>query len=154
MSWINFNSVKEDEAGIFFDVYSIDGKKVIDKRRPEELGFVRTTSWTVYVYKVIQSAQTLVDETVYFSMPLTFKFPKDEKKKWKNQYFYRARSGRIMLRDFESGICSEVGVNSELVVRGKAKRLPQNSQIPKNAPIFRLNSNQELEREIQEGSVW
>jgi hypothetical protein len=59
-----------------------------------------------------------------------------------------------MLRDFEAGICSEVSINSELVTRGKAVKLPENSLVPKNAPIFRLSASGELEREIQESSIW
>lgn len=153
MSSIDFNRVMEDETSIYFNKVDVKGK-IIEKVRPESLGFMKTESWMIYVYKVIQSAQTLTDETVYFSMELKFVFPKDEKKKWKHQYFYRARSGRIMLRDFESGICSEVSINSELVTRSKAKKLPENSRIPKTAPIFRLSSSGELEREIQESSIW
>lgn len=153
-TWINFNTVKEDEQGIFFETFDVESKKITGKKRPSDFGFLKETSWTVYVYKTIQSPESLTDEVAYFEMELKFAFPEDEKKKWKNQYFYRARSGRIMLRDFESGVCSEVGVNSELVSRSKAKKLPENSRIPKTAPIFRLNSSGELEREIQENSIW
>jgi len=153
-TWINFNSVKEDEKGIYFDVLNVDDKKLIGKKTPEELGFKREESWTVYVYKTIQSPETLTDETVYFEMELKFAFPTDEPRKWKNQYFYRARSGKIMLRDFESGVCSEVGINSELITRGKAKKLPENSRIPNNAPIFRLSSSGELEREVNQNPIY
>jgi hypothetical protein len=153
MSSIDFNRVMQDSEGIYFE--KTDEKhKVLAKVRPSEMGFMKEESWTVYVYKNIQSPESLTDEQVFFEMKLKFAFPKDEKKKWKYQYFYRARSGRIMLRDFESGIASEVSINSELVTRGKAKKLPQNSRIPKTAPIFRLSSSGELEREIQESSIW
>jgi len=153
-TWINFNSVKEDEKGIYFDVFNVDDKKLTGKKRPEEMGFKKEETWAIYVYKMIQSPESLTDETVYFEMELKFAFPADEPRKWKNQYFYKARSGRVMLRDFESGIASEVSINSELVVRGKAKKLPENSMIPKTAPIFRLSSSGELEREIQDSSIW
>ena len=155
-SWIDFNRVMEDSEGIYFQVFDVDGnvKGVIGKKRPQDFGFKKTESWTVYVYKTIQSPETLTDETFYFSMTLSFKFPEDEKRKWLHSYFYKAKSGRIMLRDFESGVVSECGVNSELVTRGKAIKLPENTRIPKNAPIFRLNPSMELEREIQESSIW
>ena len=150
---INFNVTKEDNEGIFFDKADGNGK-VIGKVRPSEMGFAKTQTMDIYVYKTIQNPDKLQDETVYFSMELTFAFPADEPKKWLNMYFYKARSGRIMLRDFESGVCSECSINSELVTRGKAVKLPENSLIAKNAPIFRLSASGELEREIQESSIW
>ncbi|MGA2522908.1 MAG: hypothetical protein ABSF65_01995 [Candidatus Bathyarchaeia archaeon] len=152
MKYTNFSVVKQDEEGIYFDV--TDEKGTVTKARPEQFGFKKEESWRIYVYKTIQNPDKLQDEQVFFSMTLTFAFPIDEPKKWINQYFYKARSGRIMLRDFEAGICSEVSINSELVTRGKAVKLPENSLVPKNAPIFRLSASGELEREIQESSIW
>jgi len=146
--YVRMTRVFEDDLGIYFNIEDKNGK-VTGKKRPSEMGFVREITSKVYVYKTVQSTESLTNETIYFEMELRFAFPQDEPKKYRYSYFFKARSGRVMLRDFESGVCSEVGINSELVIRGKPKKLPENSRIPLDAPIFRLNAQtNELEREV------
>lgn len=145
---IDCNIVYQDAEGIYFN--KIENHKIVGKVRPLEMGFKREETAQIYVFKEIQSAENLDNETVYFDMPLTFAFPEDEERKWRYCYFYKCKSGRIMLRDFESGVCSGVGINSELVKRGRAKKLPQDTLIPKNAPIYKINLNGELGRQLPE----
>lgn len=149
---VDCNKVFEDENGIFFLKTNFKHEN-LGKVRPQEMGFTKTQTARIYIYKEIQSTENLDNETVFFDMTLTFAFPED-RKEFKTQYFYKCRSGRVMLRDFSSGVCSEVSINSELVTRGRAKKLDPNTRIPKNAPIFRINSSGELERQISENSIW
>lgn len=154
MDYTNCTVVYEDELGIFFKKYD-ERDREIGITRPEEMDFKKEETAKIYVYKNIQNPEKLQDEQVFFEMELKFAFPEGEGKKWKNCYFYKAKSGKVFLRDFDSAICQEVGINSELVTRGEAKKLPENSMIPKNAPIFRINpTNGELERELSSSNVW
>jgi hypothetical protein len=146
--YVNMNVVYEDSEGIFFKVEDKTGK-VTGQKRPEELGYSKTQTAKIFVYKQIQSTESLTNETVYFELELKFAFPEDEPKKYRYSYFYKTRSGRIMVKDFDSGVTYDCGINSELVTRGKPKKLEENSRIPFNAPVFRLNAQtNELEREV------
>jgi hypothetical protein len=145
--YIKMGVVYEDSEGIYFRIENKKGE-TLGKKRPSELGYSKEMSSTVYVYKEIQSEENLTDSTVYFEMELKFSFP--EEKRFKYAYFYKAKSGKVFVRDFDSAICSEVGINDNtFVTRGKTHKLPENSRIPLDAPIFRLNAQtSELERQV------
>lgn len=118
---------------------------------PEQMNFTKKASWDIYVYKTVH--EDLEDRTDYYSMTLTFEIP--EEKRYKTAYFYKVKNGRVFLKWFDSGTSSEVSINdSEFCKRGKAKRLPENTIIQKNAPIFTLSSSGELERRLDSENVW
>lgn len=127
----------------------------IDKIRPEQLSppHLKTKTRKIYIVKDIQSANSLSDERVVFEMELHYAFPEGDKR-FQYHYFVEPKSGVIYIKELDSGCCSEAGVNSEFVSRGKAKKLPEDTLIPKNAPIFRINPQGELEREINSENVW
>lgn len=151
MKLINCSIVKEDSDGLYFDELN-EKNQLIKKVRPTEMGFSKEMETEIYVYKEVQSTESLQNELVYFSMTLKFAFPAEAK--YKTMYFYKCKSGRVMLRDFDSTVCAEVGVNdSVFVTRSKAKKLPENSRIAKDAAIYKINpTTSELEREVSQ--VW
>lgn len=120
-----------------------------EKVTPEQLQYFRSGSDKILVVKKIQSEDTLTDSEVVFEMELTFAFKNEEL--YRYQYFYRCRSGRIMVCDFASGCTFSAGVNdAQYVTRGKTKKLPENTLIPRNKDIYTLNSNGELELRLRE----
>jgi len=82
-------------------------------------------------------------------MVLEYSF--ENTKENEHKYFFICKSGRVMLTDFPSGVTSECGVNSIYVNRKSSKKLPENSRIARNAPIFVINpTTQELERKVED----
>jgi hypothetical protein len=147
---INMNLVFEDELGIFFQKTNFEHQN-LGKVRPSELGFEKKKIWEIYVYKVIENTESLENQKIYYSLELIFTVP--EEKRYSTAFLHQAKSGKVFLKWFDSGTCSEVGINDkEFSSRGKLKRLPENTMIPKNAPIFRQSTNGELEREISD--IW
>jgi hypothetical protein len=118
---------------------------------PESLGYSKHESWDIYVYKVDHS--NLEDKTEFYSMTLNFQVP--DEKLYKTAYFKKVKSGRVFLMWFNSGTCSEVSINdNEFCKREKARKLPEDTLIQKNAPIFTLSSSGELERRLDSDAVW
>jgi hypothetical protein len=141
--------VYEDEHGIYFNAVDTQTKKV-RKIRPEDLGFHKKIEASIVVRKKVSNAEGLTDEDVYFSLPISYEFPQDEPRKWKYAYFYKCRSGEIALRDFSNGATDINFINSGLVVRGTAKKLPENTQLPLSTPIYELDpSTNELRRFVR-----
>ncbi len=154
MEFTNLSVVHEDELGIFFNCEN-EQKKVIRKVRPQDLAYTRQTETLIIVYKKISSPDSIADEEVYFELPLTFKFPDDKPRDYKYCYFYRCRSGEIAMRNFESGMTDTNFLNGELCVRGKAKKLPPDSKIPKNQAIYEIDAQSgELRRRLDPNNVW
>jgi len=145
---IDMNKVFEDELGIYFSKSNFEHEN-LGKVRPSELGFSKRQTWEIYVYKVLESTETLENQKIFYNLELIFTIP--EENRYKTAFLYRAKSGKVFLKWFDSGTCSEVGINDkEFSSRGKLKRLPEDTMIPKDAPIFRQNANGELEREISD----
>jgi hypothetical protein len=118
---------------------------------PEQLGFTKKASWEIYVYKT--EHEELEDKTVYYSMTLYFEIPLETR--YRTAYFKIAKSGRVFLKWFDSSSCSEVSINDpEFCKRGKAKRLPEDTILQRNAPVFTLSSSGELERRLDSEAVW
>ena len=149
----NMNKVFEDELGIYFQKTNFEHQN-LGKVRPSELGFEKQKIWEVYVYKVVENNEALENQKLFFSLELIFAVPNEAR--YKTAYLYQtAKSGKVFLRWFDSGTCSECSINDkEFCSRGKLKRLPENSRISFNAPTFRQNANGELEREISEEAIW
>ena len=150
---IDMNKVFEDEEGIYFQRTNFEHQN-LGKVRLSELGFEKQKIWGVYVYKVIENTESLENQKIFYSLELIFAVPNEAR--YKTAYLFQtAKSGKVFLRWFDSGSCAECSINDkEFCSRGKLKRLPENTRIAKNAPIFRQNANGELEREISEEAIW
>ena len=149
---IDMNRVFEDEEGIYFQKTNFEHQN-LGKVRLSELGFEKKKIWEVYVYKVVENNEALENQKLFFSLELIFEVPNEAR--YKTAYLYQAKSGKVFLKWFDSGTCSECSINDkEFCSRGKLKRLPENSRISFNAPTFRQNANGELEREISEEAIW
>jgi len=118
---------------------------------PEMLGFSKRESWDIFVYKTNHSE--LEDTTEYYSMTLTFEVPNEAR--YKTAYFKKVHSGRVFLKWFDSGCSSEVSINDpEFTKRGKARKLPPDTILKRDAPVFTLSSSGELERRLDSEAVW
>jgi hypothetical protein len=149
---VDMNKVFEDELGIYFQKSNFEHQN-LGKVRPSELGFEKKKVWKIYVYKVIENTEALENQKIYYSLELIFEVPQEAR--YKTAYLHKAQSGKVFLRWFDSGSCAECSINDkEFCSRGKLRRLPENTRIAKNAPIFRQNANGELEREISEEAIW
>lgn len=114
---------------------------------PESLGYTKKATWDILVYKTVEG-EGLEKETIFYSMTLNFEVPNEAR--YRTAFFKKTRSGRVFLKWFDSSCCSEVSINDEeFCKRGKAKRLPEDTIIQRNAPIFTLSSSGELERRIE-----
>jgi hypothetical protein len=150
-SCINQSVVFEDEEGIYFKKqvetvmwndylrrYNDKGTITEEKIRPEQLGFSKELTTKVYVYKDIQSTENIQNETVWFEIELKFAFP--EEKQYRYMWFYKTKSGRVFIRDFNFSNCITVGINDKtFVTQGKARKLDPETRIPRNSLRYRLN---------------
>lgn len=147
---VDMNKVFEDELGIYFLKSNFEHEN-LGKVRPSELGFEKKKTWEIYVYKIVENTEALENQKIFYSLELIFEVPNE--KRYSTAFLHQAQSGKVFLKWFDSGTCSEVGINDkEFSSRGKLKRLPENTRIAKNAPIFRQSTNGELEREISD--IW
>jgi hypothetical protein len=131
---VNFDKVFEDEKGIYFE--KRDSKhKLISTVRPEEVGYLKSMTMKIYIEKTVSNSEQLENEVTVFEQTLTVTIP--EEKRCKYWYLFKTKNGSVYLKYFESGCCSQISVNdSELVKRSRAKKLPENTFLPRNAPIF------------------
>lgn len=170
VEFTNFGRVYEEKDGSLYFIKTTEtfkfllingnGEEVYSKTpsktekthvTPESLGYTKKETWMIYVYKT--ERDELEDKTVFYELPLTFEIP--EEKRYKTAYFKKAKSGRVFLAWFDSGTTSEISINdTEFTKRGKSKRLPEDTIIQKNAPIFTLSASGELERRLSENEVW
>lgn len=154
MSVISCNMVYEDSEGFYFNKTDKDGK--IEKVRPSDLGLIKSLSKNIFIKKFVQSTESLENETVYFDQEIEFRIPNEAR--YKPAFLYKCKSGRIVIRWLDSGCTSEVGINdSEFCDRTthKAKKLPENTLIPKKTLIYVQNPNNgELELEINSETIW
>jgi len=149
---IDMNKVFEDEEGIYFQKTNFEHQN-LGKVRPSELGFEKKKIWEIFVYKIVENTEALENQKIFYSLELIFEVPNEAR--YKTAFLHQAKSGKVFLRWFDSGSCAECSINDkEFCSRGKLRRLPENTRIAKNAPIFRQNSNGELEREISEDAIW
>lgn len=123
-----------------------------EKVTPAQMGYTRTLEDKILIAKKIQSEDSLTDTETVFEMELRLAFP--EEAQYKYQYFYRCSSGQICVKDFSSGCCFPVGVNSAYISRGKTIKLPENTLIPKTRQIYTLNSSGELELRLDSSNPW
>ncbi|MGD0158863.1 MAG: hypothetical protein ABSB89_01030 [Candidatus Bathyarchaeia archaeon] len=170
-TYVNMGRVFEDEKGELYFIKTTEKRKFIMRSSdngepifektpcatkeehvtPSELGFTKKDTRDIYVYKTENSE--LEEQTVYYSMTLTFEIPQE--KKYKTAYLRKAKSGRVFLVWFDSGCSSEVSVNdSEFCKRSKGKRLEPDTIINRNAPIFTLSASGELELRLDSSKVW
>lgn len=131
---IDFDRVFEDEKGIYFE--KTDSKhRLISTVRPEEVGYLKSMTMKIYIEKTVSNSEQLENEVTVFEQLLTITVPDEARCKY--WYLFKTKNGSVYLKYFDSGCCSSVSVNdSEMVKRGKAKKLPNDTFLPKNAPIF------------------
>lgn len=115
----------------------------------ETLGYKKHADYNIFIYKV--EKDELEDETVYYSMTLSFDIP--EEARYRYFYFKKVRSGKIMLCQLDSGCVSEASVNGEFVSRGKAKKLPPDTMLKLDSPIFTIE-NGELTRRVEVNTIY
>ena len=135
-TYINMNVVFEDEKGKFYFNKTDEKNQVIAKVTPENMGFTKQIKKTIYIAKKISNAESITDETVVFSQEVVFEVPSE--KQYATAFLFQTRSKRIMLKWFNSGCTSEIGINDKEFVNrdSKAVRLPNDTLLPKSQRLF------------------
>lgn len=133
------------------NIYSKTAEIKTEHVTPEQLGFSKRENMEIFVYKT--EHEDLEDKTVYYSMTLEFSIPNEAR--YKTAYFKKTKDGRVFLKWFDSSCCSEVSINDpEFTKRGKARKLPNDTILKRDAPIFTLSASGELERRLDSEKVW
>lgn len=134
----DLDRVFQDEQGIYFERREANAPhKLLGKTRPLELGYLKEMTMKIYIEKTIQNSENLENEVVVFEQILTVSIPNEAR--YKYVYLYKTQNGTVHIKDFDSGSCSAISVNnSEMVKRGKPKKLAENTMLLKSAPIYIL----------------
>jgi len=150
---IDTNVVFEEKGKLYFN--KMDGKKVVARVTPEDMGYSKSIKAQIYIAKKISNDESLTDETIVFTQEIEYSIPSEVK--YATAFLFQTRSKRIFLKWFDSGCTSEVGVNdSEFCHRNaKAVKLPNDTLLPKSTPIYSLNPKTgELELEVHVNSIF
>ena len=139
---VSTDRVFEDkEIGIFFEKRDASNK-LLGKVTPEEIGFEKEMTMTIYIEKAIQSEDVLESTVSVFSQELVISV----KARFKYVYLTKTNSGIVHQKDFASGCASAVNINSEgedspiEIKYGRAKKLPNDSFLSKSVPIFKIQN--------------
>jgi len=150
---IDTNVVFEEKGKLYFN--KMDGKKVVARVTPEDMGYSKSIKAQIYIAKKISNDESLTDETIVFTQEIEYSIPSEVK--YATAFLFQTRSKRIFLKWFDSGCTSEVGVNDgEFCHRNaKAVKLPNDTLLPKSTPIYSLNPKTgELELEVHVNSIF
>lgn len=155
MSTVIDTNVVFEEKGKFYFNKTDEKRHVIGKVSPEDMGYTKSIKAKIFIAKKLSSEESLTDETIIFTQEIEYSVPSELR--YSTAFLFKARSGRIFLKWFDSGCTSEVGVNdSEFCHRNaKAVRLPNDTLLPKSTPIYTLNPKTgELELEVHVNSIF
>jgi hypothetical protein len=158
---VNLGKPQIDSEGLYFEKETVAFKFVpwerkfdnqatvmkTEKVRPDALGYKKQFEMSIIIEKLVQGTESLENELVYFEQKLTVSIP--EEARYKYLYLFKTRSGEIFFKDFDSGTCSQININdAEFVRKSKAKKLRENTILPKNVSIFQLVEG-ELRRRVE-----